>query len=81
MWRPTKKEIQDWVDERLCEFSRSQNKNLRLSTKQWLQRYIYTDFHERFFFEFPMVLAEWLQRLIEKSGRIVSQRKSEELDA
>ena len=30
---------------------------------EWLERYLYTDIHEIFFSEFPIVLHEWLSKL------------------
>jgi hypothetical protein len=66
MWRPTKEEIGWWLEMKECEFSRDQNKNPYQSEK-WLQRYVFTDLHEIFFTDFPIVLAEWLQRLVENN--------------
>jgi hypothetical protein len=34
-----------------------------------MQRYVYTDLHEIFFDEFQNLLAEWLERFVEKIGR------------
>jgi hypothetical protein len=39
-----------------------------MSDKQWMQRYVYTYLHEIFFGEFPIILTEWLERLVEKTG-------------
>jgi hypothetical protein len=68
MWRPTKEEIGQWLEEKEHEFSRDQNKNPWISSEQWLQRYVFTDLHEIFFVDFPNVLVEWLQRLAENNG-------------
>jgi hypothetical protein len=43
--------------------------NPQMSDKKWMQRYVYTDLHEIFFGEFPIILTEWLERLVEKTGR------------
>jgi hypothetical protein len=40
-----------------------------MSDKQWLQKYVFTDLHEIFFGEFLVILTEWLERLVEKTGR------------
>jgi hypothetical protein len=40
----------------------------RINSEKWLQRYVFTDLHEIFFVDFPIVLVEWLQRLAEKNG-------------
>ena len=36
---------------------------MHLSMENWLDRYIYSDIHEIFFAEFPIVLHEWLSIL------------------
>ena len=38
----------------------------RLSTENWIDEYIYSDIHEIFFAEFPILLYEWLSRLVTK---------------
>jgi hypothetical protein len=68
-WKMTKKEISEWLERKEQEFSRQENINPRMSEKQWMQRYVYTDLHEIFFGEFPIILTEWLERLVEKEGR------------
>jgi hypothetical protein len=40
-----------------------------MSDKKWMQKYVFTDLHEIFFGEFPKILTEWLERLVEKTGR------------
>jgi hypothetical protein len=40
-----------------------------MSDKQWLQRYVYTELHEIFFGDFFIILVEWLERLVENTGR------------
>jgi hypothetical protein len=40
-----------------------------MSDKKWLQKYVFTYFHEIFFGEFPIILTEWLERLVEKMRR------------
>jgi hypothetical protein len=34
-----------------------------------MQRYVYTELHEIFFGEFPIILTEWLEILVENTGR------------
>ena len=34
-----------------------------MSTENWVDEYIYSDIHEIFFAEFPIILDEWLTRL------------------
>jgi hypothetical protein len=51
-----------------------------MSDKKWMQRYVFTDLHEIFFGEFPKILTEWLERLVEKIGRF-SVAAAKELDS
>jgi hypothetical protein len=47
------------------EFARKEKRNPWMSDKQWMQRYVYTKLHEIFFAEFPIILTEWLEILVE----------------
>jgi len=60
MWRLTKEDIGNWLEAKEREFYRDRNKNPQISSKKWLQRYVFTYLHEILFFEFPLVLAKWL---------------------
>ena len=40
-----------------------------MSDKKWMQRYVYTDLHEIFFGEFPIILTAWLETLVENTRR------------
>ena len=51
------------------EFAQKENRNHRMSDKQWMQRYVYTEFHEILFGEFLIILTEWLEILVENTGR------------
>jgi hypothetical protein len=46
---PSKTEIQKWIEDQERDFAEAQNKNPKLSTKDWLQRYIFTNIHEILF--------------------------------
>jgi hypothetical protein len=65
-WRPTRKEITEWMEQKEQEFSQKENKNPRLKNKKWLQRYVYTNLHEIFFGEFPNLLAKWIGNICGK---------------
>ena len=62
MWHPTKPKIEDWFNLKLQEFAEVENHNPKLSTNDWLARYIYDGAYEWFFCEFPILLCEWLAR-------------------
>ena len=40
-----------------------------MSNEQWMKMYVYTKMHENFFGEFPIILTEWLETLVENTGR------------
>ena len=40
-----------------------ENQNSKLSTKEWMGKYLYSDLHEYFFFDFSIILYEWLAQL------------------
>jgi hypothetical protein len=62
-WFPSKTKIQKWIEDQEKNFIEAQNKNPNLSTKDWLERYIFTDIHEIFFGGIHEELYEWLTRL------------------
>ena len=37
-----------------------------MSAKNWVEVYIYSDIHEIFFAEFPVIVHEWLSRLVRR---------------
>ena len=51
---------------KLQEFAKAENHNPKLSTSQWLDRYIDNGPHEWFFCEFPVVLHEWLAHFVKR---------------
>jgi len=67
-WNPTKKELEDWLDQKLHEFVVQENRNPQISEEGWLDRYIYMDIHEIFFIIFLIELYEWIVRLVDSVG-------------
>ena len=76
-WHSLKEEIKSWVESREKQITEKENKNPRLSAKDWLQRYIFTDLHEIFFTTFPSELHAWLSRLAENKTSNRSHRPME----
>jgi hypothetical protein len=72
-WFPSKTEIQKWIEDQERDFAEAQNKNPKLSTEDWLQRYIFTDIHEIFFGGIHQELFEWLARLADTQFEIRSR--------
>jgi hypothetical protein len=72
-WFPSKIEIQKWIEDQERDFAESQNKNLELSTENWLQRYIFTDIQEILFGGIHQEIHEWLARLVDTQFEIRSR--------
>jgi hypothetical protein len=62
-WNPTNKEIKIWSETKHLEFAQKDNKSSRYTPHDYLQRYVFTDFHKESFFYFPKLLQEWILRL------------------
>ena len=68
MWVPSKDEINAWVEQKERTFAAEENKNSNISTKEWLQRYLFTDLHEFFFTKFPIIFYEWIAIIAKKKN-------------
>ena len=66
LWRPSVKEIGDWIEETYFKFAEQENKDPRCSSDEFLQRYIFSDVHEIFFGSIHIELHQWLSRLTER---------------
>jgi hypothetical protein len=65
-WRPTAKEIDDWIHDTYLKFAEQENKDPRRSSDDFLQRYVFEDIYEIFFVGIHVELHEWLYRLAEE---------------
>ena len=65
-WRPSAKEIGDWLDETYLKFAEKENTNPCRSARDFLQRYVFCDAYEIFFGSIHIELHQWLSRLAEK---------------
>jgi hypothetical protein len=72
-WFPSKTKIQKWIEDQERDFVETQNKNPKLSTEDWIQRYIFTDNQEIFFGGIHQELYEWLDRLADTQFKIKSR--------
>jgi hypothetical protein len=72
-WFPSKKDIQKWIEDQEKDFIEVQNKNPNLSTKDWLEIYIFTDIHKIFFGGIHQELYEWLATLADTQFEIRSR--------
>ena len=66
-WHPTRDKLNQWVGSKEKEFSEHENKSPRLSTKDWLQKHIFTDLHTIFFATYGDELYDWLSKLTNKN--------------
>jgi hypothetical protein len=62
-WNPTKVEIKRWLKMKELEFVQKENKNPKITPFKYLEKYVFSDLHEVFFYDFPHLLHEWLLRL------------------
>ena len=60
------KEVGDWLDETYLKFVEQENKVLRRSANDFLQRYVFCDVYEIFFGSIHIELHQWFSRLIER---------------
>ena len=60
------KEIGDWLDKTYLNFAEQENKDLRRSANDFLQRYVFCDVYEIFFGSIHIELHQWLSRLAER---------------
>jgi hypothetical protein len=63
LWNPTKAEIKGWLRNKELEFSQKDNRNPSLMPCKYLDKYVFTDLHKVFFYDFPRLLQEWILRL------------------
>jgi hypothetical protein len=62
-WNPMKVEIESWLKTKEFEFAQKDIKNPKLTLDKYLEKYVFSDLHEVFFYDFMHVLLEWLLRL------------------
>ena len=55
-WNPMKEEIEVWLKKKELEFLQKDNKNPKITPCKYLDRYVFSDLHEVFFYDFPHVL-------------------------
>ena len=63
MWHSKKNEIEEWVESKMIAFAQEERVGSWLSAKKGVDKYTYSDIHEIFFAEFPIVLHKWFSRL------------------
>jgi hypothetical protein len=64
-WNPIKEEIKNWLKTKEMEFAQKDNRNPRVTPCKYLEKYVFTDLHEVFFYDFPHLLQKWLLRFKE----------------
>ena len=65
-WRPSVKEISDWIEDTYLKFAEQENKDPRRSSDEFLQRYVFSYIYEIFFSSIHIELHQWLSRLTER---------------
>jgi hypothetical protein len=51
------------------EFAQQDNINLGVTPCKYLEKYVFTDLHEVFFYDFPHLVKEWMSRLKENHAK------------
>jgi len=64
-WRLKKKEIENWIGQKIHEFVAQENRNPCLSKEECSQRYLYIGEDKFFFWTLPCELYEWLAKLVD----------------
>jgi hypothetical protein len=62
-WNPMKVEIERWLKIKELEFAWKDNIKPKLTPHKYLDKYMFSNLHEVFFFDFLHLLQEWLLRL------------------
>ncbi len=65
-WRPSVKEVDDWIHDTYYKFAQEENRDPRRSSEEFLQRYVFDDIYEIFFGSIHVELLQWLSRLTER---------------
>jgi hypothetical protein len=60
-----KAEIERWLKTKEIDFVQKDNKKPKLTPCKFLDKYVFSDLHEVFFYDFLHFLQEWLLRLKE----------------
>jgi hypothetical protein len=70
-WNPTKAEIKGWLRTKELEFAQKDNRNPSITPHKYMDKYMFIDLHEVFFYDFPHLLQEWILRL--KDNHMMNQ--------
>ena len=65
-WRPSAKEIDDWIHDTYLKFAEEENKDPCRSSDDYMGRYVFDEIYEFFFVSRHLELHEWLSRLTER---------------
>jgi hypothetical protein len=60
---PIKEEIERWLKKKKLEFAHKDNKNHIVTSRKYLEKYVFIDLHEVFFCDFTHLMKEWIFRL------------------
>ena len=57
-WNPTKAEIEGWLRTKELEFAQKDSRNPSITPHKYQNKYVFTDLHEVFFYDFPLLLQK-----------------------
>jgi hypothetical protein len=52
-WRPMKEEIERWLKTKELEFEQQDNRNIGVTLRKYLEKFVFIDLHEVFLCDFP----------------------------
>jgi len=55
-WNPMTEKIQRWLKTKELEFAQKDKRNPKLTSCKYIDKYMFINFHEVFFFDFPYLL-------------------------
>jgi hypothetical protein len=58
-----REEIEGWLRTKEMEFAHNDNRNPRITPHRYLDKYVFTNLHKIFFYDFSHLLQEWILRL------------------
>jgi len=57
-WNPTKVKIKRWLKMKELEFAQKENRNPKITSRKYIDKYVFSDLKDVFFYDFPHLLEE-----------------------
>jgi hypothetical protein len=63
LWNPTKAATETYLRTKEPDFAQKDNRNPKMTPQKYLEKYVFIDLHEVFFYDFPHLFQDWIIRL------------------